>query len=159
MIAAGVALITALGTVLIITLADNDDDAPTTQASDDADSENNVIVPTEPEPTEPTKPEPTKPEPTEPEPTEPPEDPPVAEPESERDEMSVGEGTTINMARANWSTGYFQAQVYKQLLEELGYTVSGPSEFELGPSLAYLAMAQGDFDFWVNSWYPYHVSW
>ena len=73
MIAAGVALITALGAVLIITLADNADDAPTTQASNDADSENNVIVPTEPEP-----------EPTEPEPTEPPEDPPVAEPESEQ---------------------------------------------------------------------------
>ena len=73
--------------------------------------------------------------------------------------MTPGEGTSITMGRADWSTGYFQAQVYKQLLEELGYTVSEPSELELGPSLAYLAMAQGDFDFWVNSWYPGHVSW
>ena len=77
------------------------------------------------------------------------------------DDMSMhpGEGVSINMARADWSTGYFQAQVYKQLLEELGYSVSEPSETELGPSLAYLGMAQGDIDFWVNSWYPGHSSW
>ena len=70
-----------------------------------------------------------------------------------------GEGTSITMARADWSTGYFQAAVYQQLLEELGYSVTDPSELELGPSLAYLSMAQGDFDFWVNSWYPGHLSW
>ncbi len=73
--------------------------------------------------------------------------------------MTPGEGSSITMARADWSTGYFQAQVYKQLLEELGYEVSEPSELELGPSLAYLGMSQGEFDFWVNSWYPGHVSW
>lgn len=73
--------------------------------------------------------------------------------------MMPGEGKTINMARADWSTGYFQAQVYKQMLEELGYEVTEPSERELGPSLAYLAMAQGDVDFWANSWYPGHNSW
>ena len=66
---------------------------------------------------------------------------------------------TVVMGRADWSTGYFQAQVYKQLLEELGYTVSEPSDKELGPSLAYLAMAEGDMDFWANSWYPLHISW
>ena len=70
-----------------------------------------------------------------------------------------GEGVSVTMARADWSTGYFQAAVYRQLLEELGYEVSDPSELELGPSLAYLSMAQGDFDFWVNSWYPGHISW
>lgn len=70
-----------------------------------------------------------------------------------------GDGVEITMARADWSTGYFQAAVYRQLLEELGYAVSDPSELELGPSLAYLSMAQGDFDFWVNSWYPGHASW
>ena len=69
------------------------------------------------------------------------------------------EDTTIAMARADWQSGYFQAYVYKQMLEELGYDVSEPSETELGPSLAYLAMAQGDVDFWVNSWYPGHDSW
>jgi glycine betaine/proline transport system substrate-binding protein len=73
--------------------------------------------------------------------------------------MMPGEGVTVTMGRADWSTGYFQAYVYQQLLEELGYTVTDPSELELGPSLAYLGMAQGDFDFWVNSWIPGHLSW
>ncbi len=70
-----------------------------------------------------------------------------------------GEGVSVTMARADWSTGYFQAYVYQALLTELGYDVSDPAELELGPSLAYLAMAEGDFDFWVNSWYPGHNSW
>lgn len=70
-----------------------------------------------------------------------------------------GEGITINMGRADWSSGYFQAYIYQQVLEELGYDVTDPSTTELGPSLAYLGMAQGDFDFWVNSWYPGHSSW
>jgi len=70
-----------------------------------------------------------------------------------------GEGVSVTMARADWSTGYFQAYVYQALLTELGYDVSDPAELELGPSLAYLAMAEGDFDFWANSWYPGHLSW
>ena len=90
------------------------------------------------------------------------EEEPMAEEEEEpmAEEMSMpGEGTTITMGRADWSTGYFQSQIHKQLLEELGYGVTEPSELELGPSLAYLAMAQGDLDFWANSWYPGHYTW
>ena len=63
------------------------------------------------------------------------------------------------MGRADWDTGYFQAALLRQLLQELGYEVSDPSETELGPSLAYLSMAQGDIDFWANSWYTLHNSW
>ena len=70
-----------------------------------------------------------------------------------------GEGVSLKMARANWSTGYFQAALYRALLQELGYEVSDPADLELGPSLAYLAMAEGNADFWVNSWYPIHNSW
>jgi glycine betaine/proline transport system substrate-binding protein len=70
-----------------------------------------------------------------------------------------GEGVSVTMARADWSTGYFQAAIYRQLMQELGYEVSDPADLELGPALAYLSMAQGDFDFWVNSWYPGHSSW
>ncbi|MEM7339814.1 MAG: glycine betaine/L-proline ABC transporter substrate-binding protein ProX [Actinomycetota bacterium] len=75
------------------------------------------------------------------------------------DSSGPGDGVEVTMARADWSTGYFQAYVYEALLEELGYVVSDPADLELGPSLAYLSMAQGDFDFWVNSWYPGHLSW
>ncbi len=49
-----------------------------------------------------------------------------------------------------------QAAIYRHLLEELGYEVSEPADLELGPSNAYVAMAEGAFDFWVNSWYPNH---
>ena len=73
--------------------------------------------------------------------------------------MLPGEVVTVNMARADWSTGYFQAAIYRQVLRELGYEVTDPANNELGPSLAYLAMAEGDIDFWVNSWYPGHRSW
>ena len=31
------------------------------------------------------------------------------------------------MAKANWDTGYFQAEVYKQALEKMGYKVVGPT--------------------------------
>ena len=70
-----------------------------------------------------------------------------------------GEGVSVTMARANWSTGYFQAELARQLMQQMGYEVSDPADLELGPSLAYLAMAQGEADFWVNSWYPGHNSW
>ena len=73
--------------------------------------------------------------------------------------MLPGEGVSVTMARANWTTGYFQAELVHRLMQMLGYEVSDPADAELGPSLAYLAMAQGDADFWVNSWYPGHNSW
>ncbi len=67
-----------------------------------------------------------------------------------------GEGVTVNIGRANWSTGYFQAAVFKSLLEELGYQVGEPGSNEHAPAEAYALMASGQFDFWTNSWYPNH---
>ncbi len=100
---------------------------------------------------------------TEPDATEAPtvtEAPTTTEAMMEEEAMALpGEGVKVTQARADWSTGYVQAAIYQQLLQELGYEVSDPSELELGPSLAYLSMAQGDFDFWANSWYPGHNSW
>ena len=70
-----------------------------------------------------------------------------------------GEGVSVTMARADWASGYIQAEIYRQILTEVGYDVADPADIELGPSNAYTAMAQGDFDFWTNSWYPGHLSW
>ncbi len=70
--------------------------------------------------------------------------------------LTPGEGVSVTMARANWSTGYMQAAIYASLLAELGYDVSDPADLELAPSNAYVAMANGEFDFWVNSWFPNH---
>ena len=55
-----------------------------------------------------------------------------------------GEGVDVIAGRANWSSGYFQRELYKLLLEELGYNVSNPAEVELGPSNGYTAMALGE---------------
>ncbi len=60
------------------------------------------------------------------------------------------------MARANWETGYFQAEVYRQLVEELGYLVSDPAGLELAPDTFYPDLARGDIDFWANGWFPNH---
>jgi glycine betaine/proline transport system substrate-binding protein len=58
------------------------------------------------------------------------------------------------MAQATWDTGWFQAQVYKLLLEELGYTVTGPET--LNTVAFYFFTAGGDIDFWANGWFPLH---
>ncbi len=70
-----------------------------------------------------------------------------------------GAGQAITMAKADWSTEDPNAYVIRALLGELGYDVSDPKDVELGPANAYIAMAQGDADFWINSWYPGHLSW
>ena len=75
------------------------------------------------------------------------------------DVSTIGAGVEVTMGRANWASGYVQAEIYKQILEQAGYTVSSPSLLELDPSGGYLAMAEGSMDFWTNSWYPGHLSW
>jgi ABC-type proline/glycine betaine transport system substrate-binding protein len=67
-----------------------------------------------------------------------------------------GDGKTVSMARATWDTGWFKAEIFKQLLEELGYSVDGPKTMDNLPF--FLAAAQGETDLWVNSWFPSHYS-
>ena len=92
---------------------------------------------------------------------EPAEEPAAAEePAEEPAEMALpGEGVSVTMAKADWSTEDPNAYTVKMILEEMGYTVSDPKDTELGPANAFLAMAQGDADFWINSWMPGHQSW
>ena len=65
-----------------------------------------------------------------------------------------GKGTTIKMAQATWDTGWFQAAIYKQMFEALGYGVEGPTT--LDAPIFYQSVAQGDVDLWVNGWFPLH---
>ena len=65
-----------------------------------------------------------------------------------------GKGIEVNPARANWNTGYFQEALYSLALEELGYDVQDHQE--LDNAIFYLAVAQGDVDFWANAWFPLH---
>ena len=88
-------------------------------------------------------------------PTEAPDDGAAPEP----GEMAMpGEGVGVSMARANWSTGYMQAAIYRTLLQELGYEVSDPAEAELAPATFYPALGEGEYDLWVNGWFPIHTT-
>ena len=77
-------------------------------------------------------------------------------PERGAEAVRPGEGVRVVAGRADWTSGYFLAALHKQLLEELGYEVTDPADFEMGVTRAYAAIAQGDMDFWPNSWYPSH---
>lgn len=65
-----------------------------------------------------------------------------------------GTGKTIHMAQATWDTGWFHAEIYRQLFGELGYAVDTPTTLD-NPAF-YQALAQRDVDLWVNGWFPLH---
>jgi glycine betaine/proline transport system substrate-binding protein len=67
-----------------------------------------------------------------------------------------GEGKTVRMAQPTWDTEWFQAQVYRKVLERLGYSVDQPMALDNPPF--YQAVAQGDVDFWASGWFPLHNS-
>lgn len=58
----------------------------------------------------------------------------------------------VFMARADWDTGWFQAEIFKRMLQELGFTVKGPET--MTPDAFYPAVAAGRVDLWVNGWFP-----
>lgn len=60
----------------------------------------------------------------------------------------------VRLARATWDTGWFQAEVYRLLLERLGYRVDGPVTMDNAPF--YEAVAAGEVDLWANGWFPAH---
>ena len=93
-------------------------------------------------------------------------DPVPEQPEPEQPESATdgdggpalpGEGVDVMAGRADWTSGFFQAALYKQLLGELGFNVSDPAQLEMGPGDAYKAMALGHMDYWPNGWYPGHL--
>ncbi len=69
--------------------------------------------------------------------------------------VAPGELGTVHMARANWPTGLMQAEIYAQLMTELGYEVDRGSE--LPPEEFYVGLAAGDYDFWANGWTISHT--
>lgn len=65
-----------------------------------------------------------------------------------------GEGVSVDMARPTWDTGWWQAEIYRQLLQELGYDVAKPRTLDNPPF--YQAVGQGDLDLWTAGWFPIH---
>lgn len=66
----------------------------------------------------------------------------------------VGVGDSISIARATWDTGWFQAEVFRKLLEDLGYVVNEPKTMD--NRQFYLSAARGEMDLWANGWFPSH---
>lgn len=62
--------------------------------------------------------------------------------------------SAINMARPTWDTGWFQAEVYRELLTELGYSVKAPKT--LSNEEFYDQAAAGEMDLWASGWFPLH---
>ena len=60
----------------------------------------------------------------------------------------------IRIGRGTWDTGWFQAEIYRQLLCELGYQVPAPRTYDSDDF--YEAAAAGEVDFWANGWFPLH---
>lgn len=65
-----------------------------------------------------------------------------------------GEGKSVNLAQPTWDTSWFHTEIYKQLLQELGYDVNGPQTLDNPPF--YQAVAYGDVDMWLDGWFPLH---
>jgi ABC-type proline/glycine betaine transport system substrate-binding protein len=62
--------------------------------------------------------------------------------------------SVITLARPTWDTGWFQAEVYRELLMQLGYTVSEPRT--LDNETFYTQAAAGEVDLWASGWFPLH---
>lgn len=60
----------------------------------------------------------------------------------------------VRMARATWDTGWFQAEIYRQLLQQIGYRVEGPTTME--NEEFFTAVNEGEVDLWANGWFPLH---
>lgn len=63
-----------------------------------------------------------------------------------------GKGRQVIQGRCTWDTGYFQETLVRRALRDLGYEVPQPRMLE--NQLFYVGVAQGDVDFWANSWFP-----
>ena len=63
------------------------------------------------------------------------------------------------MARAPWASEYIPGEIVRQILIQIGYSVSAPADRELNPDVAYRAIADSSVHFWANSWYPSHLAW
>lgn len=65
-----------------------------------------------------------------------------------------GEGKEIVLAQPTWDTGWFQTEIFRQMFEELGYSVAAP--LTLDSPAFYQSVGLGDVSLWVDGWFPIH---
>jgi glycine betaine/proline transport system substrate-binding protein len=71
--------------------------------------------------------------------------------------LRPGEGIEVTAGINTGQWGQFRAELYRQLLGELGFEVSDP--WEVGPNAAYLWMAAGEIDYWTDGRFPSDEVW
>jgi glycine betaine/proline transport system substrate-binding protein len=71
-----------------------------------------------------------------------------------KSDEAPGKGVTVRMAGANWKSSQFPTEVYRQLLQRLGYEIPGITVMP-NPDF-YTAVGKGDVDLWVDTWTPLH---
>lgn len=65
-----------------------------------------------------------------------------------------GAGVSMIMAQPTWDTGWFQTEIFKQMFEELGYSINAPLTLD-NPAF-YQSVGYGDVTLWVDGWFPIH---
>ena len=75
-------------------------------------------------------------------------------PASDTVHSDSGDAPRVRLARPTWDTGWFQAEVYRILLQRLGYRVDDP--VTMGNAEFYEAVAAGEVDMWASGWFPLH---
>lgn len=71
-------------------------------------------------------------------------------------EEAESPGEVVVIARPEWDSGWFQAELTAALIRELGYTVTEPSALEHRADSLYPSMARGEVDLWAHAWLPGH---
>jgi len=61
---------------------------------------------------------------------------------------------TITIARPTWDTGWFQTEVFRLLVQDMGYPIAPAQTMQANEF--YKAVENGSVDFWVNGWFPLH---
>lgn len=61
---------------------------------------------------------------------------------------------TLNMARPNWDSGLFRAEIYRLILEELGFKVNNDKANAASANTVYDSIHKGNIDLWFNGWFP-----
>ncbi len=75
---------------------------------------------------------------------------------SQQEKYPPADGELIKIARATWDTGWFQTEIIRELLMEIGYRVDEPVTMDNAGF--YRACAAGEIDLWANGWFPSHLS-
>lgn len=70
-----------------------------------------------------------------------------------------GEGVGVSVGVGVRSSDLLRAEVLRLLLGELGYVVSDPAGLVTRANLAYLYLAEGEFDVWVGARMPTDEAW